>query len=62
MKKIRGILLGVALALPLMAASAAAPTPLIADQVQTTKANAGPSKQYNCCWVFFMGRLYCFPC
>lgn len=57
MKKLRGLLLGVALALPLSVVGASV------DQTSTSYMSA-PESQSNdkCCWVFWLGLYWCIPC
>lgn len=62
MTKLKTMLLGVAVALPLAAFGAVEGTAADAA-VAPVKAQSGPTQQaYRCCWVFYSGNWWCIPC
>lgn len=62
MNKLRGILLGVALALPLAAiGSSEIGVAATGKQGTMTSVQSGPQSE-RCCFVWFMGAWWCIPC
>lgn len=69
MSRLRGFLLGVALALPLAAIGGTDDASVIGKASVTTVDKAdtmtsiqkGPASD-RCCWVFYLGMWFCFVC
>lgn len=61
MKKLRGILLGIALALPLAAIGASGEVTPVGKSSSMTQIQSGPESG-RCCWVWHMGTWWCIPC
>ena len=62
MKKLKMMLLGVAMALPL-ATVGAVETVIHGVDAAPLQAQSGPTQQtYRCCWVFYSGAWWCIPC
>ena len=61
MKRLRGILLGIALALPLAAIGASGEVALVNKSSTMTQIQSGPESG-RCCWVWLMGSWWCLPC
>lgn len=65
MNKLRGILLGFALALPLAAVGSSSDVSAIGDMTAAkstmTQIQTGPASE-RCCFVWFMGSWWCIPC
>lgn len=60
MNKIRTIVLGVALALPMAVVGAVGEGTEKATTAQEFQPQS--SSSYKCCWVFINGRWYCIAC
>jgi hypothetical protein len=59
MNKVRGILLGIALALPLAAIGSSGE--LATGKSTMTSIQSGPESG-RCCWVWYIGKWWCIPC
>ena len=59
MRKLRGFLLGLALALPLAAVGASGdlPSPYTVESAPLSQDDG-----YRCCWVFYFGTWWCIAC
>ncbi|HEX6992763.1 MAG TPA: hypothetical protein VF339_01315 [Gammaproteobacteria bacterium] len=61
MSRLRGLLLGVALALPLAATGGTGEVSAVGKTSTMTSIQSGPASD-RCCWVFYMGMWFCFAC
>ncbi len=66
MRRLRGFLLGVALALPLAATGgtqdvSAVDVSAVGKTTTMTSIQTGPASD-RCCWVFYIGMWFCFVC
>ena len=60
MKNLRGILLGIALALPLAAIGSSGELTATGKSTMTS-IQSGPESA-RCCWVWYIGNWWCIPC
>jgi len=61
MKKVRGFLLGIALALPLAAVGGTGDISADGKTSTMTSVQTGPQSD-RCCWVMYFGNWFCIPC
>lgn len=61
MSKLRGILVGIALAVPLAALGASGDVAVTGKTSTMTSVQAGPQSG-RCCFIWHVGNWWCIPC
>lgn len=61
MRKVRGLLIGIALALPLAAIGGTGDVSAVGKTSTMTSVQTGPEAG-RCCWIMYFGSWFCIPC